>query len=187
MTDETLTPGLPRPESASRDGSGETRIDAGHGLTLCVRPIRPSDAPLLQRFHDHLSRRSIYFRFFGALPHLSDQQARHFAEVDYHDRFALVAYEPDRPEDLIGVARFDRGPAPDEGELAIVLADRCQGRGLGRTMLLLLVEAARERGIRRLFGLVLPDNDRVIRLLRHLGFPYQEHWEGDHERITLAL
>ena len=166
---------------------GVTPVVLPGGQTVAVRLIEPSDAPRLQRFHERLSRRSIYFRFFGAMPHLSDQQAKHFAEVDYLNRLALVALDPEEPDEIIGVARFDRAPGKDEAELAIVVADRYQGQGLGRVMLSLLVEAARARGITRLLALVLLDNPRMIDLLRRLGFPYQETWEDGMERLTLEI
>ena len=119
------------------------------GAEVGVRPIQPDDAARLQRFHERLSRRSIYYRFFGAKPRLSERQAKHFAEVDY--------------------------------------ADRYQGQGLGRAILSLLIEAARARGIRRLYGLVLADNVRMIALLRRLGYPYHETWQDGTEQIWLEL
>lgn len=164
-----------------------SRIELADGRSIAVRPIRPDDAVRLRCFHDHLSRRTIYLRFFGSVPHLSDALARRFAEVDGVNRYAIVALDPDDPDALIGVAHFDRGPAPDEGELAIVLMDRFQGTGLGRQLLGRLVEAARERGIRRLCAVVLAENARMIRLLRHLGYPHHETFEAGTERVWLVL
>ena len=157
------------------------------GEEVGVRPIQPDDAARLQRFHERLSRRSIYYRFFGAKPRLSERQAKHFAEVDYADRFALVAFPRTEPDEIIGVARFDRLAGTDAAELAIVIADRYQGQGLGRAILSLLIEAARARGIRRLYGLVLADNVRMIALLRRLGYPYHETWQDGTEQIWLEL
>ena len=157
------------------------------GEEVGIRPIQPDDAARLQRFHARLSQRSIYYRFFGVKPRLGDRQAKHFAEVDYTNRFALVAFASGEPDEIIGVARFDRLEATDEAELGIVIADRYQGQGLGRAMLSLLIEAARARGIRRLFALVLADNVRMIGLLRRLGYPHHETWENETERIWLDL
>ena len=157
------------------------------GEEVGIRPIQADDAARLQRFHARLSQRSIYFRFFGLKPRLGDRQAKRFAEVDYTNRFALVAFASGEPDEIIGVARFDRLEATDQGEMAIVVADRYQGQGLGRAMLSLLIEAARARGIRRLQALVLADNVRMIALLRRLGYPYRETSDDGTERIWLDL
>ena len=157
------------------------------GEEVGIRPIQPDDPARLQRFHARLSQRSIYYRFFGLKPRLGDRQAKHFAEVDYTNRFALVAFASGEPDEIIGEARFDRLEATDEAELGIVIADRYQGQGLGRAMLSLLIEAARARGIRRLCGLVLADNVRMIALLRRLGYPYHETWQDGTEQIWLEL
>lgn len=173
--------------SADEPNAETAPLTLRDGRIVTVRRIQPDDVTRLQRFHEHLSQRSIYFRFFGALPHLPDAQARRFASVDYVDRWALVALDPDDPNEFIGVVRFDRGPEPDEGELAAVVSDRFQGNGLGRALLLRLVEAARKRGLRRLFGLVLTDNLRMIRLLKRLGYPYREDVRGDTDCIVLDI
>lgn len=173
--------------SPDQPNSETAPITLRDGRTVTVRRIRPDDVERLQRFHEHLSRRSIYFRFFGALPHLPDAQARRFANVDYVDRWALVALDPDDSNEFVGVVRFDRGADPDEGELAAVVADRFQGQGLGRHLLLRLIEAARERGLRRLFALVLTDNLRTIGLLKRLGYPFREDLRGDTDCIILEI
>ena len=156
----------------------ETPVVLTNGQTVRLHPIQPDDAPALQRFQTRLSRRSLHYRFFGAVPQLSDRQARQLAEVDYVNRFAVVALAPEDADEIIGVARFEREAGADEAEVAIIVADAYQGQGLGRAMLALLLEAARRRNIKRLYGLVLADNARMIQLLRNLGYPYRQTWEG---------
>src|SRR5215211_2981640 len=83
------------------------------GTIVPYRPITAADQESLQRFHTRLSGASIYFRFFGARPFLSEAMARYFTELDGRDRFALVALDPADPADpaeIIGVVRFDREP-----------------------------------------------------------------------------
>lgn len=157
------------------------------GPPVPIRPIRPDDAPRLQRFHEHLSRQTIYYRFFGAKPHLGDALSHRFAEVDGVDRYAIIALDPDDQDEIVGMAHFDRGPGADEAELAIVVADRFHGSGLGRKLLDLVIDAARARGVRRICALVLAENARMIRLLRHLGYPFEETFEDRAERIWLDI
>src|SRR3712207_4336837 len=118
------------------------------GTIVAYRPIRPDDAPALQRFHARLSAKSVYLRFFGVFPVLGDQQAHHFACVDGRDRFALVALDPADLGELIAVARFDRDHGTDRAEYAAVVADRWQGHGLGLALTRRLIDAAWARGIR---------------------------------------
>jgi acyl-CoA synthetase (NDP forming)/GNAT superfamily N-acetyltransferase len=137
------------------------------GGTVHVRPISPDDAERLRAFHARLSPQTIYFRFFSPKPRLTDQEVTRFATVDFVDRAALVAMLGD---DLIGVARFDRWPGKDEAEVAFVVADDQQGRGLGTVLLEHLAAIARERGIRRFTAEVLPDNRPMLSVFKAAGF-----------------
>jgi RimJ/RimL family protein N-acetyltransferase len=163
------------------------RVTLLDGSAVRYRPIRPSDRVALQRFHDRLSDRSVYQRFFGPKPHLGDDQARYFTELDGIDRVALVALDPAEPGELIGVVRFDREPGTARAEYAAVVADRWQGRGLGLGLTRCLVEAARGRGIRSLYALVLPDNRRMLNLLRDLGLPERVRHEAGVELVEVRL
>ena len=149
------------------------------GVVITIRPIRPSDAPALQRLHSRLSEQSIYQRFFGPMKQLSSKRARYFAHADGVDRFALAALDPDDPNEIIAVVRFHREAGTDRAEYAALVEDRWQGRGLGRRLTQRLIDAARERGIRHLYGLVMPWNKRMLRLLRTLGLPERERREGN--------
>lgn len=162
-------------------------ITLSDGIQLRFRPIAPADLAALQRFHDRLSERSVRARFFGVLPHLSERQARYFTHLDGVDRFALVAVDPAEGDELVAVVRFDRDPGTTRAEYAAVVADRWQGHGLGLALTRRLLDAARRRGIASLYALVLPDNVRMLGLLRDLGLPERIHDEGLVERIEVDL
>jgi GNAT superfamily N-acetyltransferase len=157
------------------------------GREVSFRPILPSDQTALQRFHRRLSDQSVYQRFFSPKPWLSDEQARYFTQVDGIDRFALVALDPTAPEEIAAVVRFDRDPGTDRAEYAAVVADRWQGQGLGLALTRRLIEAARRRGVNWLYALVLPDNRRMLNLLRDLGLPEQIRHQDGVERIEVDL
>ena len=114
------------------------------GATVHVRPIRPDDAAQLVTFHQGLSSRSVYRRFFSVHPTLSDAEVERFTCVDYVDRLALVA-EVDGQ--IVAVARYDRSPGSPEAEVAFVVADVFQHRGIATMMLELLAYAAWRSGI----------------------------------------
>jgi RimJ/RimL family protein N-acetyltransferase len=133
-----------------------------------------------------LSAQSVYPRFFGVLPFLGDAQARYFANVDGRDPVALVALDPTDEDELIAVTRFDRDPDTDRAEYAAVVADRWQGYRLGLALTWRLIAAARRRGITTFYTLVLPDNRRMLNLLRDLGLPERVHHEDGVERIEVG-
>lgn len=170
------------------DGREEHReLALADGTCVLVREIQPGDALALQRFVGRLSEQTIYLRFFGPLRKLSDKKARHFAEVDGQDRYALVALDPEDEEEIVAVVRYDREKGTDRAEYAALVEDRLQGRGLGIALTRSLIEAARERGIRDFEALVLPENRGMLRLLRSLGLPESSRREDGIRRVSVDL
>lgn len=157
------------------------------GTCVPVREIRTDDAPALQRLVGRSSERSIELRFFGPMKELSEEEARRFAEVDGKDRFALVALDPADEGEIVAVVRYERERGTDGAEYAALVEDRFQGRGLGIGLTRRLIEAAQERGIKRLHALVLRENSRMLRLLRSLEFPERNRWENGLEHIEIDL
>lgn len=157
------------------------------GTCVPVREVRPEDAPALRRLVGRLSEQTVRLRFFGPLKELSEEQARHFAEVDGRDRFALVALDPEDEGEIVAVVRYDREQGTDRAEYAAVVEDRLQGRGLGIGLTRCLIEAARERGIEHLYALVLPENRGMLRLLRSLDLPENVRWEDGLEHVDISL
>src|SRR5918911_4916130 len=155
---------------------GQMIIALRDGVCLPVRRIRAEDAAALQRLVGRSSDRSVELRFFGPLKELSDEMAERFADVDGEDRYALVALDPEDPDEIVGVVRYEREGGTDGAEYAALIEDRFQGRGLGIGLTRRLVEAARQRGIGRLHALVLRENRRMLRLLRSLALPERERW-----------
>lgn len=137
------------------------------GKTVTVRPILPGDAEAIRALHARLSPETRYLRFFSPLPQLSDRMLARFTQVDYADRMALVAL---LGRDIIGVGRYDRLPGSDEAEVAFVVDDAHQGRGLGTLLLEHLALAAREAGIRRFVAETLPHNQRMLAVFADAGF-----------------
>lgn len=161
------------------------------GTTTHVRPIRPSDADALQRFHMAQSERSTYLRFFAPMERLSERDLRRFTVVDHIDRVALVAVAqvPDGDrlrEDIIGVARFDR-TAPHEAEVAFNVSDRRQGQGLGSVLLEHVAAAARERDIERFTADVLPQNGKMLAVFREAGYELKQRVDDGVVLVSVDL
>src|SRR3954453_21020442 len=135
----------------------EADVVLSDGGTVHVRPIVPADGPKIEALHSRLSAETVYLRFFTPLPRLSPQLLARFVNVDYVDRMALVAELGDA---IISVARYDRLPGTDDAEVAFVVDDAHQGRGLGSLLLEHLAAAGKENGIRRFVAETLPGNAR---------------------------
>ena len=110
----------------------ECDVVLADGGTVHVRPLGPDDADRLVAFHTGLSDETVFLRFFSAKPTLSAEEVGRFTHVDHHRRVALVAALGDR---LVGVARYDRERAADSAEVAFVVGDAHQGRGIGTILL----------------------------------------------------
>ncbi|QIG42854.1 GNAT family N-acetyltransferase [Nocardioides anomalus] len=136
------------------------------GKTAHIRPIRPEDAALLVEFYGRVSDRSKYYRFFSPMPHLSDRDVRRFTQVDHDQRVAFVLTLQGQ---MIAVGRYDV-VKPGEAEVAFLVEDQHQGRGIAQILLEHLAQAARERGVERFVAEVLPDNQRMIQTFRDAGY-----------------
>src|SRR5215207_4775111 len=131
-----------------------------------LRPIRPSDADMLVEFYDRVSPESKYLRFFAPYPKLSQRDVARFTQVDYVDRVALIVTIGDQ---MIAVGRYDRLDG-NEAEVAFLVEDAHQGRGIAQLLLEHLAEAARERGINRFVAEVLPQNRRMAQIFAEAGY-----------------
>ena len=148
------------------------------GARVRVRPIQPDDAPRLVALYDRLSRHTAYQRFFTVMRRLPPDWARFLATVDYRTRFALVVEHPLGGDDLIAVARYEPAGAPDTAEVAFVVQDGWQNRGLGSILLRDLLRAARANGISKFRAWVLADNSRMLDLLARNTHVLERRYEA---------
>ena len=145
-------------------------LELDDGAALRMRPIRPDDEPRLVELFHRLSPRTVYQRFFRAYDRLPDHWYHRFAHVDYRSRLALVAEQQAAGGPLLhAVARYEPGEANGTTEIAIVVEDGWQHRGLGGLLLDALLAAAEARGLRRFTADVLADNRPMLRILSRLA------------------
>ncbi len=142
------------------------------GLSIHLRPIRPDDIDALAMFHQRLDPQSIYNRFFSQKTDLSPEELRHFTSVDFEDRMAFVAIHE---EEIVAVGRYDVIPerTGDEvklAEVAFLVRDDFQGRGVGSRLLQHLAVYGRLKGVTDFEAYVLADNTKMLRLFRKSGY-----------------
>lgn len=140
------------------------------GTRVHVRPIRPDDAPRLQELYDRLSRHTAYQRFFTVMKRLPPDWARILATVDYRRRLAVVAERPgEHGPELAGVGRYEPTDEPGGAEVAFVVEDGWQNKGLGTLLFNAVLDAGTARGITLFRAYVLADNRRMLDLIARFG------------------
>jgi acetyltransferase len=147
------------------------------GTQLLIRPIRPEDEPMIARFHQHLSERSVYLRYFHLMDldrRVSHERLIRICFNDYDRDIALVA---EHASAILAVARLRRIDAND-AELAVLISDEYQGRGLGTELSRQLVEIARAEKMERVIAEILPENTHMQRVCQELGFRMDQHSDG---------
>lgn len=144
-------------------------LDDGRRITL--RPICPEDAGIEAEFVRNLSDESRYYRFMDSLRELSQQMLSHFTQVDYDRHMALIAVTRANGQEIeIAVARYVMTDDGASCEFAIVVADSWQHKGVGTFLMRALMNAARQRGLRTMFGEVLAGNHKMLDFVKRLGF-----------------
>jgi len=158
------------------------------GQAAHLRPISVDDRELLVEFYEHVSAESKYMRFFAPMPRLSERDVERFTHVDHHDRVAFVLTVGQK---MIAVGRFDKitpdGGAPVEAEVAFLVQDAHQGRGIAQLLLEHLAQAGRERGIDTFVAEVLPENSRMIQIFREAGYQVAGGFEDGVMRLEFPI
>ncbi|HLR85380.1 MAG TPA: GNAT family N-acetyltransferase [Nocardioidaceae bacterium] len=179
------------------DTAPDTQVGTGHdyprhweadvvlrdGRAAQLRPITPDDGQGLVDFYDRVSDQSKYFRFFAPYPKLSDRDVERFTNVDYQSRVAFVVT---LAKQIIAVGRYD---AIDdrEAEVAFLVEDAHQGRGLGQLLLEHLAQAGREREYQKFVAEILPDNTRMIQVFREQGYEIEGSVEDGVMRLVFSI
>ncbi|MFF0590244.1 GNAT family N-acetyltransferase [Streptomyces sp. NPDC003781] len=162
------------------------------GGTARVRPITVDDAERLVSFYEQVSDESKYYRFFAPYPRLSAKDVHRFTHHDFVDRVGLAATVGG---EFIATVRYDRigaGGTPatapsDEAEVAFLVQDAHQGRGVASALLEHIAAVARERGIRRFAAEVLPANNKMIKVFMDAGYTQKRSFEDGVVRLEFDL
>jgi acetyltransferase len=146
------------------------------GTQVTIRPIRPEDEPLMVKFHGTLSDRTVYLRYFCSLS---------LAQRTAHERLVRICFSDDEREivlvaehrhpqtgevRILGVGRLNKLQADKQGEVAVLISDQCQHRGLGTELLSRLIKIAKDENLSRIMAEVLRDNLAIQTIFKRLGF-----------------
>jgi acetyltransferase len=190
---ETEKADLPRPAIRPYPIRYEGSLSLDDGSEIKIRPIRPEDEPLLVNFHHTLSERSVYLRYFHWMK--LEQRTEHerltrLCFIDYDRQMAFVAERHDPgtgDRQIVAVGRLIKSHAAEEAELAVIVSDRFQKRGIGFEIVRQLVNFGRDEKLERITAIVLIENRAMQKVFERLGFKLARGPESDSLEAELVL
>lgn len=166
----------------------ETRFAARTGEEILFRPIRPSDEPFVRDLFYRLSPESVLHRFFAPLRSMSHKQLQDFVVVDYQKEMAVVGVIPHgEGESIVAVGRYSMDPARESAEVALLVEDAWQRKGIGSFLFDLLIRIGRSRGIRRFTAEVMADNHAMMKVFHRSQVPIQSFLEDGVYRLSFQI
>jgi acetyltransferase len=173
---EVVQTGIPRPAIRPYPVQYVSSWRMKNGTMVTLRPIRAEDEPLMVKFHESLSDRSVYLRYFQRVKlrtRTSHERLSRVCFLDYDRELALLAElreQESNPGRIIGVATLTKSPRTHDGEVAVVIDDDFQGQGLGKELIRQLVGFAADEGLQRVVATTLPENLAMAGVFDRLGF-----------------
>lgn len=166
----------------------ETYRTTKSGLTVLLRPVKISDEPLIKDFFYDLSDQSLYRRFISKRQDMPHERLQEFVVIDYTQEMVILAVIGEgEAEKIIGIGQYGIDPATHTAEVAVVVRDEYQGRGVGTELLSYLTYLAKRQGLLGFTAEVLVDNKPMMRLFEKGGFDIEKRrGEGVYE-LKLAF
>ena len=167
------------------------KMKDGTGIT--IRPIRPEDEPWMVAFHETLSERTVYLRYFASLSLRRRTEHERLLRICFggYDREIVLVGDCTDAEHgshkIIAVGRLNRSNNNAEAEVAVLVADPYQNQGLGTELLRRLIEIARDEKVLKLTAEILRDNVAMERIFQRRGFSFHAHAESESMTATLEL
>jgi acetyltransferase len=163
----------------------QRHLEVKGGWRVLVRPIRPEDEPLIHELLRHVTSQDLRLRFFAPMKEFTHEFIARLTQLDYARAMAFVAFD-EATNELVGVVRIHSDSIYENGEYAILLRSDLKGRGLGWTLMQLIIEYAKSEGLKRISGQVLQENSAMLNMCRELGFAVKSD-AADHTLCDVTL
>ncbi|MCS7110307.1 MAG: bifunctional acetate--CoA ligase family protein/GNAT family N-acetyltransferase [Candidatus Caldarchaeum sp.] len=156
------------------------------GRMVLLRPIKPEDEPIEYELIKGLSEESSRFRFFQVIRDITHEMLVRFCNIDYDREMAIIAeYREDGKVRNVGVGRLIIEPDRRRAEFAVLVADDFQGKGLGTKLIDTIIEVAQDKKVSTIYGIVLPENTRMINLAKKMGFTVKRRTDDIYVELRL--
>ncbi|MHB0775458.1 bifunctional acetate--CoA ligase family protein/GNAT family N-acetyltransferase [Halomonas sp. WWR20] len=164
-------------------------VELENGMHVEVRPIRGEDAPLITKFHTHLSEESIRFRYFHHKANLSKRDLSLLTHINYDRQMAFIAEHKreDGSMEMLGVVRVWNDPDNIRTEFSIIIRDDLHGQGLGSLLMNKMIRYCKGVGTLEMEGKIMVDNHPMRALMKHLGFTCRYNMEEQVVDAVLRL
>jgi acetyltransferase len=147
----------------------ERHLVLSDGRRFFARPIRPDDEPLVLQLLQHVSAEDLRLRFFDSIREFTHPFVAKLTQLDYGRAMAFIALDETSAETL-GVVRVYFDTTGEAGEYAILLRSDIKGHGLGWSLMQMMIEYSRSKGLKRIVGQILQENSVMLSMCRDLGF-----------------
>jgi acetyltransferase len=151
---------------------------AKDGTPMVMRPMRPEDEPMLVKFHETLSDRTVYLRYLRPMlleARVAHERLARICHCDYNREINFLAEidaEEAEERKILGAIRLSKMHGINEARFSVLINDLAQGKGLGKEMLRRLVDIARQEKLTRIEALITPDNEVMKHICGELGFRF---------------
>ena len=166
-------------------GLSELRETIRGGERVLIRRVRPEDKALYPDFLGDVSAEDLRLRFFARVAELSAAEIDKLTHLDYRHEMAFVALDEDKGQ-MLGFVRLKDELDEQTAEFAILVRSRLKGHGLGWLLMRRVIDYAKEKGLRRVYGDVLVENTAMLQMCAELGFRAQD-MGSDTRRVVLDL
>ncbi len=158
------------------------------GTQILFRPVKPTDEPALSEMLYSLSRQSVRTRYFTDIMTFPHRAVQRLTNVDYRNDMAVVGAVPGPGgEEIVAIAQYFRDPKTQAAEVAFLVQDEWQDRGMGTVLMEYIAQIARQRGVRRFFAKVLPGNKPMLAIFHASGYRVSTEFDGEAYHITFDL
>jgi len=158
------------------------------GTQVFFRPVKPSDEPALTEMLYSLSTESVRSRFFTSTVRFPHKDVQKLTNIDYQDELAIVGVVPGpAEEEIVAIAQYFLDPKTQEAEIAFIVQDEWQQKGMGTRLLEYLIQIARRRGIKRFLARVLPTNKAMLAVFYNSGYRLESSFDGEAYNLVLDL
>lgn len=164
------------------------RRETRAGARLLIRPVKPTDEPMLKDLFYSLSDESIYRRYFNVIKYMPHERLQEELDLDYETRFALAAVvECEGVEEMVGIAQYVLDESTNFAEAAFLVRDAWQGKGIGKSLVGYLVEIARDKGIKGITAVVMPENRAMLHLFYQLGYTVESRLDEGAYHLSFEI
>lgn len=155
------------------------------GERILIRPARPEDIGLYSDFLRDVSAEDLRLRFFAHIDELTAEERDKLSHLNYRHEMAFVALDENTGQ-MLGLVRLKDELDEETAEFAILVRSRLKGHGLGWLLMRRIIDFAKEKGLRRLYGDVLAENTSMLQMCAELGF-YEEDIGSGMKRVVLEF